>query len=189
MSFKKENIPNILTVLRIVLIPVICGLMALPGLSWAVLAVVLFILASVTDWFDGYLSRKWNVVSEVGRFLDPIADKLLVTAVLIMCVGTGRVDGLWIAAVIVILMREIFVSGLREFLGPKNVVIPVTKLAKWKTTVQMVALTVLILVPAYPLYLFGNCLLLIAAILTVITGWGYCKAGFAVMTDQSKGTN
>ena len=135
-----KNLPNVLTFLRIAILPVIIGLFYVPD-SWAAWsALALYIFASITDYLDGHLARKWHVISPVGTFLDPIADKIFIVALLIVIAAFDRLEGIWLIPAILIIIREIFVSGLREFLGPKNVQLPVSKLAKWKTTVQMIAL-------------------------------------------------
>ncbi|HSV29689.1 MAG TPA: CDP-diacylglycerol--glycerol-3-phosphate 3-phosphatidyltransferase, partial [Candidatus Omnitrophota bacterium] len=137
--------------------------------------------AAVTDWFDGYLARSRNQTSAFGRFLDPIADKLLVAAVLFMLVAFDRVSQWSELPALVILLREILVSGLREFLAEVRVGMPVTKLAKWKTGIQMVALPVLLVgdkgPQALPVQEIGEVFLWAAAILTMITGWDYLQSG------------
>ncbi len=177
-----RHIPNILTFFRIAVIPFIIGLLFMPD-AWAIWsALALYIIASLTDFFDGYLARKMKTESALGQFLDPISDKIFVASLLIALVGFDRLEGLWIIPAIVILMREFLVSGLREFLAPQNIQLPVSKLAKWKTTVQMITLGFL-LVGDYGDVILPNTLLygqwgiVIAAILTLITGWGYLKAG------------
>lgn len=178
-----HNLPNILTFLRIAILPIIIGLFYVPE-SWAAWsALALYIFASITDYLDGYLARKWNVISPVGTFLDPIADKIFIVALLIVIAAFDRLEGIWLVPALIIIIREILISGLREFLGPKNIQLPVSKLAKWKTTVQMIALGFLvignygdIILPNTLLY--GQGLLAIAAILTVITGWSYLTEGF-----------
>ena len=176
-------LPNLLTLLRIVLIvPVVALLFVSQDWArWVTLA--LFVVASVTDWLDGKLARAQGLVSPLGRFLDPIADKLLVAAVLVMLPAIGQLRGLEVVAVILILSRELLVSGLREYLGEKGVVVPVSKLAKWKTTVQMVALAVLIVAPALGLLWqqIGIGLLWLAVALTLITGWDYLRTGLREM--------
>ena len=173
------NLPNKLTLLRIALIPVIGLLILIPYLwsAWAALA--FYIIACVTDWLDGYLAREMKVASAFGRFLDPIADKLLVASLLLLLAGIGTLYGLWLVAAVVILFREILISGLREFLGPQNIVIHVSKLAKWKTASQMVALGFLIIGDTIfnGGMLIGQILLTMSAILTAITGWEYLKQG------------
>lgn len=144
----------------------------------------LYVLAALTDFFDGWVARKFNQISAFGTFLDPISDKIFVGCLLVMLVGFGRLDGVWMIPALLILFREFLISGLREFLGPHNVKLPVTNLAKWKTTLQMVALGFLVLAPALP-YVgeIGRWSLWGAAILTIITGWGYVKAGWRFMKD------
>lgn len=170
------TIPNLLTIARIIALPVIVLLIYMQQPLWAL---ILYVLCAFTDYFDGYLARKLNAVSEFGTFLDPIADKIFVAALLLVLVDVGTLSGLWTIPALVIFIREFLVSGLREFLGPKNVKLPVSKLAKWKTAIQMVALALLIAAPLMPLiHLTGQWGLLIAALLTAITGWSYCKEGF-----------
>ncbi len=179
-----KNIPNYLTYLRIILIPIVIGFLFIDTAWAAWTALFFYTVASVTDFLDGYLARKWQVESAVGKFLDPISDKIFIASLLVALVGFDRADGIWMIPVIIILMREFFVSGMREFLGPMNVQLPVSNLAKWKTTIQMIALGFLVMgnygdvVLPYTLEI-GQWGLTIAAILTVITGWSYLKAGFA----------
>jgi cardiolipin synthase len=180
------NFANILTMSRIAAIPAIVGFMLAPGLVWHWIALVLFVIACVTDWFDGYVARRLDQVSPLGRFLDPIADKLVVAAVLLILVAIGHIDDWSIIAALIILCREILVSGLREFLAELRVGVPVSMLAKWKTTVQMVALGFLIVakpqseVPINAM-LIGEILLWIAAVMTVITGYDYMTIGLKHM--------
>lgn len=170
------TIPNILTLSRIALLPVLIWLLY-AGFSWAALG--LYAACAITDFLDGYLARKLNSVSAFGTFLDPISDKVFVVLLLLALVDTGPLSGIWIIAVMVIITREFLVSGLREFLGPKDVKMPVTKLAKWKTTTQMLSLGFLIVAPALPQALMaGQLLILLAALLTAWTGWLYLKAGW-----------
>lgn len=177
------SLPNVLTYGRIIAVPALVAcLFFLKGdvARWS--AFVLFVLAGLTDWLDGYLARMWEQQSTLGRMLDPIADKLLVGAVLLMLVYDNTISGWSIWAAIIILLREILVSGLREFLAELNVKIHVTKLAKWKTTMQMIALGVLLAGPAaekiVPGIMIGGLVLLwIAALLTLWTGYDYLKAG------------
>ncbi len=178
-----KNIPNYLTYLRIFLIPIVIGLLYIP-MAWAAWAALAFYtIACVTDFLDGHLARKWSVESAVGKFLDPICDKVFIASLLLALVGFDRIDGFWMIPAIIILMREFLVSGMREFLGPLNVQLPVSQLAKWKTTIQMIALGFLVMgdygdsVLPYTLEI-GQVGLTIAAVLTVITGWDYLKAGF-----------
>ena len=171
------NIPNILTLGRIVLIVPLVWLMSLPGEGAMWVAFFLYAGIALTDWFDGYIARRFNQMSEFGRFLDPIADKILVAAMFIALASNDVLDGWWLALPIIIMTREFLVAGLREFLGPKNVIVHVTSLAKWKTTVQMIALGFLIPATVYiDADICGSLLLLLATALTVITGWQYFKA-------------
>lgn len=173
------NVPNILTLARIALLPVIVLLMYAGFGLWAL---VLYALCAATDYLDGYLARKMNAVTPFGTFLDPIADKIFVAVLLLVLVDIGTLYGFWMVPVIIIFIREFLVSGLREFLGPKNVQLPVSQLAKWKTAIQMAALALLLAGPLYPvLYTGGKWSLLIAAILTFITGWSYAREGFKHM--------
>lgn len=180
------TLPNILTLSRILIIPIVIALFYIdtPTARW--FNGGLFIAAAVTDFFDGWLARRSNQISSFGRFLDPIADKLLVAAVLMMLVAFQQIDPwVWPAAVI-ILMREILVSGLREFLAELQVRMPVTPLAKWKTTVQLIALSVLIIGPVpglevMPIKLIGELLLWGAAVMTLTTGWIYLRTGLKYM--------
>ncbi len=181
------NLPNLLTLARILAIPVVVALLylATPIAAWA--ALLVYTAACITDWFDGYLARAWGMTSAFGRALDPIADKLLVGAVLLVLVGTGQIQELHLFAAIIILLREILVSGLREVLAGTRVSLPVTQLAKWKTGIQMVALGVLIvgdrgagIVPYLrdlPIGTLGLAGLWIAGLLTLKTGYDYTAAG------------
>ncbi|HEX9569661.1 MAG TPA: CDP-diacylglycerol--glycerol-3-phosphate 3-phosphatidyltransferase [Rhodospirillales bacterium] len=178
------KLPNILTFSRIIAIPVLVALLLFvddPLGSW--LAFAAYTFACVTDFFDGYLARAWHQQSAFGRFLDPIADKLLVASVLLVLVGIHRFSGLTVLPAAVILCREILVSGLREFLAEVQVSVPVTTLAKWKTGIQMVALGFLLVGPSGPDFgpltttevgIYG---LWGAAALTLITGYDYLVAG------------
>lgn len=184
------NLPNILTFGRVLIVPAVVGCLFWPdetALRWTALG--LFILAAITDFFDGYLARAWEQQSALGRMLDPIADKLLVSAVLMILVADGTIRSWSIWAAIVILCREILVSGLREFLAELKVSIPVSKVAKWKTTMQMIALGFLIAGRAGELVLPGTTriglgLLWVSAILTLYTGWDYMKAGIKHVVEE-----
>lgn len=167
------SLPNILTISRIVVIPVIFLSIYIHSTLWAVLTAILFIVAAITDYFDGYLARSRNETSAFGRLLDPIADKLLVVSALLILVANHMVLPISYIPVIVILCREVLVSGLREFLSEVKVGMPVTRLAKWKTGFQMTAISLLLLgmVPAFRF--LGEILLWIAGVLTFITGYQY----------------
>ncbi|MEO5866301.1 MAG: CDP-diacylglycerol--glycerol-3-phosphate 3-phosphatidyltransferase [Sphingomonas sp.] len=185
------TLPNILTLSRIVTVPLLVWALWWP--TWTTgyaLGFALYCLMGVTDYFDGYLARAQGTVSKLGVFLDPIADKIMVAAVILMLVGTRFEDraiitGVHLIAAIIILLREIAVSGLREFLGGIQVSVPVSQLAKWKTTLQLVALGALILAGALPeqpwIKLAGLAALWAAAGLTLVTGWGYLRVGLKHM--------
>lgn len=177
-------LPNALTVARIFAVPVLIAAFYLPAPSAAWAAMAVFVAASVTDWVDGWLARRWEQQSDFGKVLDPIADKLLVAAALFMLAAFDRLSIPSIVAAIAILGREILVSGLREFLAGRAS-LPVTMLAKWKTAVQMAAIAVLLVAPAapwgLPLQRIGEIGLWIAAVLTLVTGWGYLRQGLDVM--------
>src|SRR5437763_726714 len=190
------NTANILTLSRIAAIPLVVLCMWFDR-SWSPwVSVVLFAAAAITDWFDGYFARRYHQISRLGRFLDPIADKLLVAAVLVMLVQSGPLHGVNVFAALIILAREILVSGLREFLAELRVGLPVSQLAKWKTTVQMVAIAFLLVGDAAsPLVTtLGIWLIWIAAGLTLITGYDYLRTGLRHMAEDapasstSKGT-
>lgn len=176
------GLPNVLTYGRILAVPaVVACLFFIRDDSGRWLALALFSTACLTDWLDGYLARAWQQQSTLGRMLDPIADKLLVGAVLLMLTHDNTIDGWHIWAAVIMLSREILVSGLREFLAELNVKVQVTQLAKWKTTLQMFALAVLLAGPAGDKIVpgvttTGLLFLWVAALLTLWTGFGYLKA-------------
>ena len=186
-SARAWALPNLLTYGRIVAVPIVVACMYYQAifeaglwLRWVALAV--FIAAAITDWLDGYFARIWGQQSTFGRMLDPIADKLLVASCLLMLAADGTIRGWSLWAAIVILCREILVSGLREYLAELRVSVPVTQLAKWKTTLQLVAVGFLIAGDAGDLIvpitsLVGLSLLWLSAILTLYTGWDYFRAG------------
>jgi len=181
------SLPNLLTLSRILAIPIVVASFYVPGDYARWFACALFSAAGLTDWLDGHMARRWAQQSELGRFLDPIADKLLVAATLFMLVAKGRLSAEWaLLPALVILCREILVSGLREYLAELRVGLPVSKLAKWKTAIQMVAIGVLIVGDAGPAFLsvtaIGESLLWVAALLTLVTGYDYLRAGLAHMT-------
>ena len=178
------TLSNQLTLARLIAIPLICALLVIPGCVAAWGALLLFVAAAITDYFDGHFARARNERTVLGRILDPIADKLLVAATLLMLVFDGRIGEWTILPALVILLREVAVSGLREYLAELKVGLPVTRLAKWKTGVQMTAIPFLI-VRDYPLFwpdqilpvwLVGSLLLWVAAVLTAITGYDYWAA-------------
>jgi cardiolipin synthase len=185
LKIAQTTVPNFLTIIRIALIPVVVILFYFdrPLSNWIVASI--FILACITDYLDGYFARTLKQTSSFGMFLDPVADKLLVAATLLMLVGFGRIQGLSLIPAVIILCREMLVSGLREFLTEANVSIPVTRLAKWKTTLQMTALSCLIIedIPGIfiPIAFLGTMGLWAAAALTLITGFDYLRAGLKHM--------
>lgn len=179
--FEKQYIPNYLTFSRVAVLPILVIAFFLPAFIGGWIALIAFLYASVTDFLDGWLARKWHVVSDFGRMLDPIADKLLVALTLFLLAATGYLTGVGIIAALCIISREIFISGLREFVADKAIVLPVTVLAKYKTTLQMVALVILLsgvamLEARLILFIFGEILLCLAAAVTMITGCQYYKA-------------
>ncbi len=180
------SLPNLLTLSRIVAVPLLVALLWNP--HWPAgygIAFGLYCLMGITDYFDGYLARAQGAVSRLGAFLDPIADKIMVAAVILMLVGTRDIVGVDVIAALVILLREIAVSGLREFLAPLKVSVPVSRLAKWKTTLQLVSLGALILGGAVPgagwIVIAGRAALWGAAALTLVTGWDYLRVGLKHM--------
>ena len=194
------TLPNLLTLSRILAVPLLAFLLWWPG--WEAgyaLAFALYCLMGVTDYFDGYLARSSGAVSKLGMFLDPIADKIMIAAVILVLTAQGFLSGpfvgdMHVIAGLIILVREIAVSGLREFLGGLQVSVPVSKLAKWKTTFQFVALGALILggaLPGWNIVLAGLAMnvphtvglatLWGAAILTLVTGWDYMRVGLKHM--------
>ena len=183
------SLPNVLTLSRIVIIPVLIAMIYWDShvLRWTALAI--YVVACVTDYLDGYLARHMNSVSAIGRFLDPIADKLLVAALIVVLVAMGQISGLSVIPAIIILCREILVSGLREYLAEIKVPMPVSKLAKWKTAIQMLALGFLIIGPSGPHWLpvaeIGDVGLWIAAALTLITGYDYLSRGLQHMGRET----
>ena len=179
------SLPNLLTLSRILVIPVVIATFYIPGDPARWFACALFSAAGLTDWLDGHVARRWQQQSEIGRFLDPIADKLLVSATLLMLTAFGRISGGAVLPALVILCREILVSGLREYLAGLRVSVPVSRLAKWKTTIQMVAIGFLIVGDAgeglLPVRGIGEALLWLAASLTLVTGYDYLRAGLSHM--------
>ncbi len=210
MSGGAFSLPNVLTYSRIVAVPLVVACMywqaILQGGLWLrLVALGIFIAAGITDFFDGYFARSWGQQSRLGRMLDPIADKLLVASCLLMLAADETIKGWSLFAAIIILCREILVSGLREFLAELRVSVPVTQLAKWKTTLQLVAIGFLLGGEAVDYYLpqsfldlrwrygeeplplttsVGLVLLWISAILTLYTGWDYFRAGLRHIIDD-----
>ena len=179
------NLPNVLTFSRIAAIPVLLVLFMIPGDIGRWLACTVFTIAAVTDYFDGYIARTWNQLSELGRCLDPIADKLLVAAVLLLLAFFNSPGIPFLLPALVILCREVLVSGLREYLAQAKVRLPVSRLAKWKTAIQMVAIGFLIVTDSGPAWLptteIGLTGIWIAAILTLVTGYDYLAASLKYM--------
>jgi cardiolipin synthase len=193
------DLPNVLTLSRIAAIPLMVVLVAIMTPAGDLAACVVFSVAAITDYFDGKLARSRRQQSDLGRMLDPIADKLLVGAALMMLVGQNRLSALGLYPAIVIMLREILVSGLREYLAGIRVGLPVTRLAKWKTGFQMGALGTLLAgntaagllgLGFLPVSLIGETMLWAAAALTLITGWDYLTAGWRhAATPASRGSS
>ena len=193
MASQTYNIPNLLTYARIVAVPLIVLCFFVEGrlhgsdlARWSALGI--YVIASITDFFDGYLARIWNQTSNIGRMLDPIADKLLVSSILLLLAAAGTIAGWSIWAAIIILCREILVSGLREYLAMLKVSVPVTWLAKWKTTLQMIAIGFLLAGPAGDKIIpytteLGIILLWVAAVITMYTGYDYFRAELKHVVD------
>ncbi len=184
------SLPNILTYLRIVAVPAVVAAFYLEGDTGRWLAFGLFAAASITDYFDGYLARLWKQQSTLGRMLDPIADKLLVSVCLLVLTYHGTIGGFSLWAAVIILMREIFVSGLREFLADLKVSVPVTRLAKWKTTLQLIAIGILLLGPTGDKLVngiteLGLAMLWTAALVTLYTGYDYFRSGVVYLMEES----
>ena len=180
------TLPNLLTLSRIVTVPVLVALLWWP--HWTAgyaMAFAVYCLMGLTDYFDGYVARAQGAVSKLGIFLDPIADKIMVAAVILVLTSTGDIAGWHVVAALIILLREIAVSGLREFLAGLRVSVPVSKLAKWKTTLQIIALGALILAGATPEWFLPKQVGLVslwgAAVLTLVTGWDYLRVGLKHM--------
>lgn len=180
------TLPNILTLSRIAAVPLLALLLWWP--AWTAgyaAAFALYCVLGATDYLDGYLARAQGTVSKLGIFLDPIADKIMVAAVILLLVAVRAIEGVHIIAALVILLREIAVSGLREFLAGLQVSVPVSMLAKWKTTLQIVALGALILAGALPAVAWigtvGLAALWLAAVLTLVTGYDYLRVGLRHM--------
>ncbi len=188
------TLPNLLTLSRILAVPILVFLLWEPGWFDYAVTFVLYCLVGITDYFDGYLARAQGTVSRLGQFLDPIADKIMVAAVIVLLIARDPVDPGFDGPIIadwhlipalIILLREIIVSGLREFLAGLSVSVPVSRLAKWKTTFQLVSLGALILAGALPhwpwVLQLGLATLWAAAALTMVTGWDYLRVGLKHM--------
>lgn len=180
-----NNLANMLTFSRILMIPMMVAAFYIKGDLSNWLTFVIFVTAGITDFLDGYVARKFDQTSRLGTFMDPIADKLLIATALMMMVAFNRIEGFSILAAVVILCREFVVSGLREFLADLKVSIPVTYLAKWKTTLQIFALGFLLVGDAspdiIPSVIIGDYCLWAAAILTLYTGYDYLRSGLKHM--------
>ncbi|MGV8831884.1 MAG: CDP-diacylglycerol--glycerol-3-phosphate 3-phosphatidyltransferase [Devosia sp.] len=178
-------VPNQITIARILAIIPIAALVMAGDPTLRLIALILFILAAVSDWLDGYLARAWDQYSPLGRMLDPIADKLLVGILIAVLAWDGSFSALDMIPACAILFREFFIPGLREFLGNTQVVLPVSKLAKWKTTTQLVALTIVLIEPIAPgLGLLSDGLLWLAGALTLWTGWQYLAASWPHLSGE-----
>jgi CDP-diacylglycerol--glycerol-3-phosphate 3-phosphatidyltransferase len=186
------SLPNLLTLSRILAVPILVFLLWRPTPPDYAITFVLYCIVGITDYFDGYLARAQGRISRLGQFLDPIADKIMVAAVIVMLIASRKANGeppivqdLHVIAALVILLREIIVSGLREFLAGLQISVPVSALAKWKTTAQLVALGALILGGAVPeqdwVHLVGLASLWAAAAMTLVTGYDYLRIGLRHM--------
>jgi CDP-diacylglycerol---glycerol-3-phosphate 3-phosphatidyltransferase len=186
------SLPNLLTLSRIIAVPLLVFLLWKPAPYDYLITFVLYCLVGITDYFDGYVARAQGKISKLGQFLDPIADKIMIAAVIVMLMASRRADGdppiiqdFDIIPALIILLREIIVSGLREFLAELRVSMPVSTLAKWKTTFQLLALGALILGAGFPdhqwVHLVGVISLWAAAALTLVTGYDYLRIGLKHM--------
>jgi cardiolipin synthase (CMP-forming) len=186
------NAPNILTYARIAATPLVGATYYIPGNWGPWIAFTIFVVASISDYFDGYLARMWQQQSALGRMLDPIADKLLVSVAILVLAVDGMFDGTSFWAAVIILMREIFVSGLREFLAELRVSVPVTRLAKWKTTMQLIAVAALLIAPALQgarqgfIINLGLTFFWATAIVTLYTGFDYFRAGLKHLVKEER---
>ena len=180
----KLKIPNILTIGRMILVPIFIGTFYLPGAMGDWIPFVIFVLASFTDFLDGLLARLYKEESKLGELLDPIADKIIVASALILLVMDNTIEGYEVIAAIIIMIREIIISGLREFLAKAQIAIPVTKLAKYKTFIQMFSIAILLTGESgnrlmsfgdYNAHSIGIVLLWLAAFLTIYTGYDYVR--------------
>lgn len=184
------DLPNILTLLRIALIPILVGLVASQNQSACVVAFILYVAACVTDYLDGALARSRKQMSDLGRMMDPVADKLLIGALLLVLAGMQQLQYGALYAAILIMLRELAISGLREYMASHNETVPSTKLAKWKTAIQMFAIGFLVFgnkgaeaihLTSIPMSSIGSIFLWLSVVPTLISGWGYLRAGFARM--------
>ena len=192
----KFKIPNILTIGRIIIVPFFVVSFFLPGFYGEIIPFLLFILASFTDFLDGLLARLYKEESKLGELLDPIADKIIVSAALILLVMNGTIQNYEVIAAIIILTREILISGLREFLSDVQVKIPVSSLAKGKTFIQMLSIAILLTgetgnkiinFESYNAQTIGIVLLWLSAFLTLYTGYDYFRKGIEhVISEDEK---
>ena len=191
--FKLKNIPNFLTLIRILLIPVIILFMEIDEELYRWLSLWLYFIACISDFFDGYLARKFEIESNFGRFLDPIADKILVCAALILLVMNGTIKNYEVIAAVIILTREILVSGLREFLAKGKIIMQVTSLSKLKTFIQMSSIAILLTgeignkiinFQDYNAQTVGIILLWLSSFLTLYTGYDYLRRGIDHAINQ-----
>ncbi|EHH68302.1 CDP-diacylglycerol--glycerol-3-phosphate 3-phosphatidyltransferase [Gluconobacter morbifer] len=193
------DLPNVLTLLRIASIPLLVALLAFHSPVANVIACLIYTAACITDYLDGALARRWHQLSELGRMMDPIADKLLVGALLLALAGLTHLPLFSLYAAIIIMLREILVSGLREYMASQRETLPSTRLAKWKTGIQMVAIGFLIGgdgaadmlgLSFLPATMIGGGLLWISVIPTVITGWAYLTKGLSrMMSTQTRNSS
>jgi cardiolipin synthase len=188
------TLPTVLTLLRILLAAPICILIAAGSTGAVLWAFALFVLACLTDYVDGAIARRFDMASDLGRMLDHIADKLLVAVVAVTLVAVGQIAGWGVAAVILLISRELFIAGMREHVAGRTVVLTVSWTAKWKTTVQMLALGLLIVAPALPdtlqisamVHDAGTIGLWLAVVLSLVSGYGYFRAGLAAMGQSEE---
>ena len=186
------TIPNLLSLYRIAVIPAMIALFFYDGLLAAWINLFLFALAGASDFLDGYIARKTGQTSLTGKVLDLLSDKLIVGVVLVLLIAFERLDGLWIIPAIIIYVREIIISSVREFMAHQGVNVAVSKLGKWKLTVQMFSMGWLvvgdygdILVPHT--MMIGKSLFIVATILTVISGWDYMRAAWKTIRQHEQG--
>lgn len=180
-------VPNLITIARILAIIPIVFLVMQGDIVLRLVALIIYVIAAASDWLDGYLARAWNQYSPFGRMLDPIADKLLVGILIAALAWDGSFSGWDMIPACAILFREFFIPGLREFLGNTKIVLPVSPLAKWKTTLQLVALAVVLLERIVPgLGLASDILLWIAGVLTLWTGFQYLRASWPHLIEEPK---
>ena len=172
------------------MIPLVVVTFFFDGHAWRWIALTIFVIAGFTDFLDGYFARSRREISKLGRFMDPVADKLLVAEVILMLTAFDRITGLVVLPALVILCREIVVSGLREFLAELRVSVPVSRLAKWKTGIQFITMGFLLVgeaaAPIFRAQLVGEIGLWIAALLTLVTGYDYLRAGLRHMVEEPK---